>query len=566
MRASVVSSLLLTSILFGAWVPSRSLAAAPKRSAAVTKLHAEARRIVDEWREAQNRGDDKAYVALYEQRKFRGVKRARKGTTRYDWAGWSTDRLRLMKSHPTVATERITVTTWLEKPSLQRGIVEVRFLQRWKNPRYADHGIKVLLLVRNPSGGLRILYEDLLDSHPGWARQKVARKGGGHLAATSVDEAWRKLLERAPKLEDLDELLATLADDERQERLLASAILKHADPACKEVEEISECGDTRYEWKELDGALPFSNACVQKKAVAWALDVESLRADDLEALQSKLEAIVALPAPEEELIESTFDLVQRRAPKLRLPLLRALVAANKKELADKKVEGLPAAELEVAARELHLDAAAKALSDTKQRSALLAALRDGELQPETRAALQGRVTALTGKDVEQALVEVAEQDDQCSLSMAAALHLESLGKRQYLPRRDDQSDGKSLGRELCRNQHDTNAARRTKFWRSVLPPTGKVLVTDHLDDDFAERDEQGNKQDRPDETSNLRRSSSTPDDLDDSWGAGAVPECSGSTCKVTTSDGYYELEFGPGKDGRTYLRSIYRYHWRGCGC
>lgn len=554
-RLPVVALLLLLS--------SPAALAAPRQSA-IASLHAEARRIVDEWREAQNRADEPAYVALYEQKKFRGVKRARKGTTRYDWAGWSTDRLRMMKTRPTVATEQLRVTTWLEKKTLKRGIVEVRFVQRWKNPRYADHGIKVLLLVRNPSGGLRILYEDLLDSHPGWARQKLVRKVGGAGGFATVAEAWDKLGQRAPTLDQVEDALGSLATDDASERLLARAILENADPACKEIDEISECGDERYEWKELDPKLPWRNACVQRKAVQWALDASALTKRDVAELMPSLTTLVSLPRPEEELISSALALVAARHPAGRFDLLQALVNADRVEQANGHTVGLSPGDLERATAELHLDAAAAALSEKTQRRALLAALADERLKPETRLLLFDRAIAQSGPALVDALVALSEQGELCELSMKASLQLAALGKKQYLPTAD--GDAARLGRELCRNLHDTDAARQLRFWKSLVPPTGAITITSHLDDDFAERDEDGKKAEAPDEVSKLTRKRAGVDDLDAVWGAGRAPVCSADSCKVETDDGYLELGFATGKDGKRYVASIFRYHWRGCPC
>lgn len=539
----------------------------PASKDAVGTLHAEARRIVEEWRDAQNRADEKAYTALYEQKRFRGVKRASKGTTRYDWAGWSTDRLRMMKTRPTVAIEKLTVVTWLEKKALKQGIIEVRFLQRWKNARYADHGIKLLLLVRNESGGLRILYEDLLDSHAGLENGKsrwsdAARASAGKSSASLAD-AWQKLNQKAPTLAQVDAALDALAASDDAD-LLARAIVANANGKCIKVDRSSECGDERIEWAQLEPALPWSDPCVQRKALLWAFAGWTPTKRQLAPLREAMLALMKLPPPEEELIESALEVARAVDPELLYDLLSALVDANRAELANQHLKGLTPAQLADAANYLSLDGAALLLDGKTQRADIVRAFADTDLSVTTRQTLWSTVIAWKGKDVEAALVAAAEGRESCALAMNAASELASRGRPQWLPKRKPDSSADDLAWALCRSQHDEDAQRRRALWTSVL--SSKVKVVDHLDDDFAERDEQGNKLEREDQVSTLRRATSLPQDLDEVFGAGAAPECRADSCEVQTGDGYYRVTFSVGKDGKRYIDEIYRYQWRGCPC
>jgi hypothetical protein len=303
---------------------------------------------------------------------------------------------------------------------------------------------------------------------------------------------------------------------------------------------------------------------VQRKAVQWALDATTLTKIDVGQLMNELLAIAELPPPEDELVMAAVRLVESKQPELRVPLLEALLAGKRLELANKSAVGLSPRDLQRAANELHLDAPALALSDTKQRAAVLTALLDEALQPETRLALLARAAAQPGPDLLDALIALSDKSDHCELSMRASLQLAAQGKKQYLPKAD--GDSASLARELCRNVHDTDGARQLRLWRSVVPPTGTITVTSHLDDDFADRDEDGQKVEAKDETSKITRKRASVDDLDAVWGAGRAPVCSAESCKVDTDDGYLELAFATGKDGKRYVASIYRYHWRGCPC
>ena len=122
------------------------------------------------WTDAQNRADPAAYLSLYDAKHFKGIKRTARGDKKiYDFAGWSADRTRMLQSKPKVQADAPSVQTWLDgKSKLKPGVSMVRFTQRWKSDRYADHGVKVMHFWRDDTGRQWILYEDLLNSQPGW--------------------------------------------------------------------------------------------------------------------------------------------------------------------------------------------------------------------------------------------------------------------------------------------------------------------------------------------------------------------------------------------------------------
>lgn len=73
----------------------------------------------------------------------------------------------MFESPTTVAADKREAAAWIEKPGLAEGVVEVRFTQRWKSKAYADHGVKVMHF-RLVGGNARIIYEELVQSSPGW--------------------------------------------------------------------------------------------------------------------------------------------------------------------------------------------------------------------------------------------------------------------------------------------------------------------------------------------------------------------------------------------------------------
>lgn len=133
-------------------------------SAAPLDLAAETDTLLKSWLSAQNGGDHTAYMALYGPG-FHGVRRAADGTEKkLDRDGWSKDRERLFKNKQEVAADDVVKKVDGDK-------VTVKFTQRWKSAKSADHGEKQMELAA-VDGKLRIVREELLWSERGWEDSK----------------------------------------------------------------------------------------------------------------------------------------------------------------------------------------------------------------------------------------------------------------------------------------------------------------------------------------------------------------------------------------------------------
>lgn len=116
------------------------------------------------WLAAQNAGDHAAYMALYGAG-FKGVRRTADGTEKsLDLEGWSKDRERLFKGKQEVAADNV-------QKKVEGDKVTLTFIQRWKSPKSADHGEKVIELAA-VDGKLRIVREELKWSERGWEDSK----------------------------------------------------------------------------------------------------------------------------------------------------------------------------------------------------------------------------------------------------------------------------------------------------------------------------------------------------------------------------------------------------------
>ncbi len=132
-----------------AFVALLSLAAAPpEHSPSPAEIRAATQTLLTAWADAQHRGDVAAYLAFYDHAHFTGQKRVTSGERKkYDYAAWARDRSRMLANHPDVAVEQLRVQSWRDPHSkLRPGVVRAHFVQRWRSPRYADHGPKIMQL------------------------------------------------------------------------------------------------------------------------------------------------------------------------------------------------------------------------------------------------------------------------------------------------------------------------------------------------------------------------------------------------------------------------------------
>ncbi len=132
------------------------LATSPRDPAPAALLDEQAvRALVDRWLTAQNAGDFEAYSATYAS-PFFGIKRAGPRTTRFDRAGWLTDRQRMFRKPMSVQAAELDVA-----PSSTAA--RVSFTQTWSSGSYRDVGPKQLVVVRQDEG-LFIAREEMLTS------------------------------------------------------------------------------------------------------------------------------------------------------------------------------------------------------------------------------------------------------------------------------------------------------------------------------------------------------------------------------------------------------------------
>lgn len=114
-----------------------------------------ARNALQQWVQAQSKGDFDAYINSYERQWFVGTKRTRsKGPSTFDFAAWRRDRKGMFRGPLTVSGEEVQVFSTEHRAT-------VLFTQDWASRRYRDRGPKSLELV-DVDGALRIEREEMI--------------------------------------------------------------------------------------------------------------------------------------------------------------------------------------------------------------------------------------------------------------------------------------------------------------------------------------------------------------------------------------------------------------------
>lgn len=557
---------------------------------AAEQVREEGKGLLDRWIAAQNQHDFEAYLAMYEPRHFRGIKRTHKsGAKEFDFAGWKKDRKRMVLGKAEVAAELLDIATWLDPDSkLKPGVSHVRFTQRWRGGGYADHGVKVLFLWRDAKGVQRIVYEDLLNSEPGWDRAPAADIADLALkqpkTAAEALALWQQL---APTGDDYEDRLAAIPEDEAVRRPMAVALLEEGNFACEAVVQYEGCGQESVELGPIEPTAGLDQPCLRRRLALWALD--EITEDDARTLTRALVGLVELPEPEDELRKQAFAVAVD--DEQRLALLAAAKGKDLHELAEAEAGKLTTIAARISAlRDLHIDAAAQGLDPVAHRDVLVAALVDTELASETRSTIMSQLAGDPAPAVTQALVAVVD-DAECGLAMEAAELLASRGDASHLPVRPASTDAGEHLRALCMLAHATDTDRQEAQWLTWFGPDRVLIEEEHYDEfaEPAEEEEEGEDEDDSEDSAAVTQgdgpeveqvgkttttrtriagAEAASDEYvgtrlgTDDWG------CSGEECTAqeTTSGGRYTVVFAPAPDGSLYIVQLKTYRWSGCLC
>jgi hypothetical protein len=197
-----------------------------------------------------------------------------------------------------------------------------------------------------------------------------------------------------------------------------------------------------------------ADPCLRRWLAIWAL--AQVDDSDLPAIRDSLQAFVALPAPESQLIAAAFHAVPPDQQDLHLELLGIATAAGHGDVASSMLDGLDLPHLTVAATKLHIDGAVEMLSAEATRAVYVGAVADNKLRTITRIASLRDLIEVDdannkGKPLPdlQRLLVATTKDADCELAAAAADALRQHGDLRFVPVRPHTRSPAIMMRQLC---------------------------------------------------------------------------------------------------------------------
>ncbi|MEY4510841.1 MAG: hypothetical protein RLZZ450_2963 [Pseudomonadota bacterium] len=527
------------------------------------RLRADAEKLVARWLETQNKGDLEGYLSLYDPKHFIGVKRSHRQDKARELRlpGWKRERAGLfaLSPAPTVKVERTTVTSWLDVGArLKPGVVEVRFLQRWRGGDYGDHGSKLLKLWRDGQGVLRIVREDMLDSQVGWddAPSEGTLAAEGFRPPATRDDAlalWRAL---APTGSNYTKVLAAIPDDPAIRIPMSRALVADGNLACSTFDVDYECGVDVPRFRALDAAATFADPCLRRQLLEWALDV--LVAGKTSPTRRELRMLLELPMPvakrdtqrlpleTSDLPHKVLTLSESGSPKGRVGLL--LEAGRRfPEIARTHLTGLGNAELITVYEKLKLPEALQHMDPALDHAYLLRAVAEDEFPtselgeaPETIrrdifTKLYPAPSEGTLSESELSILAKLSNDDDCYVGRLADRVLSAHGEQARIENLELMDTRAHALHTLCKLGQSADRLPLAAWVKDA-----KRYHEHELREDVSEvfQDEDGNMTPTPPE--NIQREKRVGDK--------AMPPtipfshrheiaCQGDTCEVSSDDG-----------------------------
>lgn len=258
-------------------------------------------------------------------------------------------------------------------------------------------------------------------------------------------------------------------------RAVAIELLREGRLECGNlVEEYLGCGSVEQSFAPVPAGATLDDPCLRRHVAGWALS--RLEATDVPAVADALAAIVALPRPEQELIDQVIALMPTGEDELRLRLIAAAAAAGRTDVADALVPGLSPAGAAHALVELGRESAVAHLGATPRVGTLAAALERGVSPPTAHLILD----RLTPDDLAEPAVAAAVRNvvtgGECEVAAAAALLFDAAGDPQYLPSRTALPDELAATRALCVARH-VSALEARAVLETLVSRDGLDLVT-----------------------------------------------------------------------------------------
>lgn len=525
------------------------------------QLRAQAKGLVQQWMDAQNQGDFARYLSHYSTHGFRGIKRTLKGgSSRFDLEGWAQDRKRMFESPMKVAVRELRVQTWLDQDSsLAPGSVELRFVQQWRNPRYADHGNKIMRLWMAPNDSkLKIAYEDLVNSEPGW------------------DYRVQKKPDKAPEGGDLiriDDLRGNTYIEKlglvspHQRAKLARTLIKEGRFACKEIVQGDVCGDPVIHFRSLPPDATMQNPCLRRRVaryvITWLADADLLR------LQPQLTSIMRLAAPEKALHDEVVKRFKKMGKAGEAQLVELLVGAHadyREHLKEDVLKDLSHTSLRELLIEGHY---AQAIAPLNLEAGDLAKIaQDKNLYRRHRLDAIKKLGSIEFEHKKE-LYRQLVKDPDCEIAFMAALALSKLGDSSAMP----SASSTQRPRALCMLLFDQDQARFESVFRAFVHPSKGMIVRTKEENDFLHSHLFEDRQTKIPESEyifrtrkRVLRNQVSRENLSPEWALNQEKGRRTPANRVTLPFGHIEVRWYKVDGKPHYVRSIDSEEWFGCPC
>ncbi|MBX3154494.1 MAG: hypothetical protein KF773_00715 [Deltaproteobacteria bacterium] len=351
----------------------------------------------------------------------------------------------------------------------------------------------------------------------------------------------------APRPDDWDAKLEEVPA--RFHRPLGVALLRGGNFTCAPAPRPADCALRVFDVPAPGPDAGVSDPCLRRLLALWSL--EQLEPGDLPQVTDSLKAIVAIPAPESQLVVAALRVVPENDHPLRLALLGIAQAAGQREIASSHVGPLDESHMIEAALKHRIDGALDVLSAKGHRAVYLAALRDEGFSTKARISAIAELMELDDKipqDLRSALAIAAGGKD-CGVAAAAARALDKQGDKRFVPSAANTrpTTPDKLVRALCvLASYEAQGHDEASLLGTYVPAKGLERVTVAYDA-LSEVDRDGDGDPHTQRTVELvpRDASLVLPEVEDM--VRAFASCKGTTC--TSEDREYTFVTRPGGSG-----------------
>jgi hypothetical protein len=396
-------------------------------------------------------------------------------------------------------------------------------------PRPANHA-EIAATARADAAQPEVHELETLESPP---RPKLLSIDWANTPLASDADAravWTRIAPTGTDWEDkLDEIPETAAPP------LAAALLREGNFTCMQPRVTNDCAKPQLDVDPPHETSTLADPCLRRLIALWAL--QQIDGQDL-SLRDALRAIVAIPAPESQLVTAALGVVPEGDQDGKLELLGIAWHAGQHDLVNASLGTLDDTHLVAAAQKLHIDGALEGLSAERDRGVFITAIGDDQLGAAARRTAMIELAAeADGEDVPlppdlRTALAAATRAKDCSVAAQAIRIFHDHKDDRFVPKPSAQN----AMRTLCVIASIELQARNDEASLVVpmVPPRGLDLVKVTYDP-YGEEDPDGDGDPHTERTvMTVPRGEAMLPDIEDL--VRAFEHCTGNTCRSEEHD------------------------------